>query len=80
MKAKLRDIEYELWLRMRTEGTIVWTTKEGQEIPIKDMTTSHLINTYNMLLRKTAKEAASQREKDILEDSAFGIDSSELHL
>ena len=80
MKATFKDIEKELWIRMRDEGQIVWTTKEGQEIPIKDMNTSHLINTYNMLLRKAAKEAAEQKEKFFLEEAAFGIDSSDLQL
>lgn len=33
------DIEYE------------WQTKDGRIIPYKEMTTSHLENTYNMLER-----------------------------
>ena len=28
-----------------------WTTREGQEIPISNMTDTHLVNSFNMKLR-----------------------------
>lgn len=47
--ARLEDLKRELWLRLRESGKIIWTTKEGKEIPIKDMSFSHLCNTIRMI-------------------------------
>lgn len=56
MKASLFDLQLERWLRARNNGNIVWTTKEGNQVPIKDMTDTHLVNTINMLERKSIEE------------------------
>lgn len=56
MKASLFDLQLERWLRARNNGNIVWTTKEGNQVPIKDMTDTHLVNTINMLERKSVEE------------------------
>lgn len=44
-KASIEDLEKELWLREREE--MVWETKDGKLIPLKEMTTEHIINAIN---------------------------------
>lgn len=55
-RATIQDLKLELWLRQRNSGSIIWTTKDDKNIPIKYMGTDHLINAFNMLLRQE-KEA-----------------------
>ena len=43
MKADLKDLYKELWLRSRNSGELVWESNSGN-IPIKDMTDEHLNN------------------------------------
>ena len=62
-KATLEDLELELWLRKRNSGYIIWTTKDGKNIPIKDMNTNHLVNTFKMLLKQ---ETIAECFKDIM--------------
>lgn len=66
MKATLKDLYQEAWLRQRERGLILWTTKEGKDIPINEMSDAHLVNTINMLLRNEAKaeEERELREKE----------------
>lgn len=52
-KASYTDLQLELWLRRREQGEIVWITKEGKVLPIKDMTNPHLVNTMRMLERQS---------------------------
>ena len=47
--ASLSDLKMELWLRRRCLGDIVWVTKDGRDIPIKNMCRNHLINAINMI-------------------------------
>ena len=44
MKATLNDLMIEYLFRQRNSGEFTWTTKDGKEIPIKDMTDEHLEN------------------------------------
>ena len=44
MKATIDDITQELWFRLREKKYIVWETKDGQQIPIQDLSDTHLIN------------------------------------
>lgn len=55
-KATIQDLELELWLRQRNSGLIYRKTKDGREIPIKDMDNNHLANTLKMLLRNAERE------------------------
>lgn len=50
-EADIEDIRLEIWLRERNDREIRWTTKDGTEIPIRDMSLSHLRNVERMLER-----------------------------
>ncbi|WP_405371620.1 hypothetical protein [Phocaeicola sp.] len=50
--ASIEDMELELFLRKRQAGVLVWKTKDGKTIPIKDLKDEHLVNILNMLNRK----------------------------
>lgn len=51
-KATIEDLKLELWLRQRNSGSIIWTTKDNKNIPIKDMNNNHLVNTIKMLIKQ----------------------------
>lgn len=61
-KARYKDIKMELWLRERDSGEIRWITKDGKELPIKDMTTNHLRNVMEMIERVDDMNAAVDDE------------------
>lgn len=51
-KASIEDLKMELWLRLRNEGKIKWTCRNGEQIAIKDMSFNHLMNTIKMLQKQ----------------------------
>lgn len=51
-KANIQDLKLELWLRQRNSDSIIWTTKDNKNIPIKDMDNNHLVNTIKMLIKQ----------------------------
>ena len=55
-KATLQDLKLELWLRNRSTDTIYWTTKDGRDILINEMSNNHLVNTIKMLLRQEEED------------------------
>lgn len=72
MKASLFDLQLERWLRARNNGDIIWTTKEGNQVPIKDMTDTHLVNTINMLERKSIEELELEEAIESYDWEKFG--------
>lgn len=55
MEATLDDLERELWLRRRNSGELVWKTREGKVIPVKDMSDKHLENAIRAVIRETER-------------------------
>lgn len=51
MLSDLENLEKELWLRLRNSGALTWRTREGKDIPIKDMSDEHLVNAIHMIQR-----------------------------
>ena len=49
-KATLKDLYMEKFLRDREQGKIIWKTKDGKEIPMKELTDSHLDNIIKHLI------------------------------
>lgn len=64
--ADIDDLIQEQWLRKRNKGEIIWKTRTGNEIPINEMTDSHLENTINYLIKKKAiNEILAENEASI---------------
>lgn len=49
MKATLKDLELELWLRRRGMREIKWQMQNWREIPINDMDERQLVNAIERL-------------------------------
>lgn len=69
-QAIIQDLKLELWLRQRNSGSIIWTTKDGKNISIKDMDNKHLVNALKMLL--------IQKEKQKEYDSIMAYDENDI--
>jgi len=62
------DLELELWLRKRNSGELVWTTRDGTRIPLKDMEEGHLKNALRMLKENSFLERNAFLEAILLEN------------
>ena len=51
MIATIEDLRLEQFLRKRNLGTLVWKTKEGKIIPLKELSDEHLTNILNVYSR-----------------------------
>lgn len=49
VKATINDLILEQWFRKRNSGELKWVAKDGKEIPVKDMTDSHLKNAISRI-------------------------------
>lgn len=72
IQANIEDLEKELWLRKRNVGLIGWTTKNGQQIALKDMSDAHLVNTINMIYRNNNHKASDEWLSDEWPWTEFG--------
>jgi hypothetical protein len=55
VEATLEHLELELWLRQRERKEIIWITKQGDQIPINDMTNNHIINAIKYITKQDEK-------------------------
>lgn len=74
IKAGKKEIELELFLRMRKKS-LVWETKQGENIPLAELSNSHLVNIYNMLNRLEEL----QEERDEIMDHLGDMDPLEYY-
>ena len=51
MIANIDDIRLEQFLRSRNSRKLVWKTKEGKIIPLKELSDEHLTNILNVYYR-----------------------------
>ena len=62
--ATLEDLEKELWLRKREK--MMWTTKDGKLIPLKEMSTRHILNAINYLETLDEMNSICMENQDIM--------------
>ena len=63
INADLADLKKELWLRRRNNSIIAWTTKNGRQIPINEMTDARLVDTIRMITYQQAEEKQRRQEE-----------------
>lgn len=74
IKANFKDLKLEYWLRAREKGLICWETKDGRNVPIKDMSDEHLVNTLRMIQRTIERREQEEWEEWQLRDIQFDMD------
>ena len=67
-KATLEDLYKERWLRLRESGALIWETKNGDRIAVKNLSDKHLENAIACLEEREAKIAMCEE--------AFSADNS----
>ena len=77
--ADISDLQLERWLRRRNAGQIVWRTKDGKVIPIKDMTDEHLANTIAMISETSVRIGSIMRLAVLAPKKTYGYDKATLH-
>lgn len=70
-RATLEDLLKEKWLRERGQDKIRWTTKDGAEIPLKDLSDGHLENIIKHVIEH-------QERAEIACEYAAHIESGDL--
>ena len=55
MIANIDELRLEEFLRSRNSGKLVWKTKEGKIIPLKELSDEHLTNILNIYYRNKAQ-------------------------
>ena len=68
LNAELDDLKMELWMRRRNSGELKWRTKDGNHIPVKDMTDEHLANAIKML--ETGKSEEEIERQNLIDGYA----------
>ena len=68
MIATEEDLKLEYWLRKRNSGRLIWRTKNGDEIPIKDLSDKHLVNILDMFDAKHDYEIDKYKYNELLAD------------
>ena len=71
IKASLKDLEMEMFLRMRDKGLIVWETKDGKKIPINELSDSHLTNIISFLYKKMYDDDNDMEMLENYDDTLF---------
>ena len=64
IRAFIDDLKKELWLRRREQ--LVWKTKDGKLVPLKQMTTDHIINAIRCFDENDEEEIVLENS-DILD-------------
>lgn len=59
------DVHYDDILKEYLKGKLHWVTKDGQQILIKDMTDSHLLNSIKWIDKNHSDRTVMQELKDI---------------
>ena len=77
MKATLKDLSLELWFRQRNADNILWETKNGDKLSIRQMSDEHLVNAINMIERNKVKQEEHEAYLDKCYEALSSIGDTE---